>query len=177
MLEWILLAAAVAATAPLRLSIRVDINRKPTFEAVLHIYGLRLQFDGLLTDKGKLSMRRAGGKNEMQLPFRQLFSFWYHLFLCAQWTHAEFTGRIGTGDACTTALASAALGAALRAMGSSVRATVDVKPDFTKTFFALSARCILSFRGGDIIRAGAKVFTNAPPMKMKAGKADGAATH
>ena len=69
-MPWVLLCAAVVATLPLRLFLRADINREPTFEIVIYLYGFRMQFEGLLERDASLSVRRGGGKNGVRLPLR-----------------------------------------------------------------------------------------------------------
>ena len=78
-MPWVLLCAAVVATLPLRLFLRADINREPTFEIVIYLYGFRMQFEGLLERDASLSVRRGGGKNGVRLPLRALGRFFLRL--------------------------------------------------------------------------------------------------
>ncbi len=177
MLQWLVLLASITATAPIRVALRVDINHTPTFEAVIYLYNLRLQLDGRIAPGGTLELRRSGGKNELRTPLKQLWRFAVHLARAAEWVRAEFNGRIGTGDACNTALTVGALSTALRMVGARVGAKVNITPEFERPFFAMNARCILFFRGGDIILAGMRAFTGQAPTKKKAGSQDGTASH
>lgn len=172
LLEWVLLSAAILATAPLKLAIRADINREPTFEVMLRVYGFRMRFYGLVGAKGEITIRRKDGQSLGQLPLKRLFFFWYYLFVGAQWSRAEANCRVGTGDALTTALAAGAISALLHTAGAGIGLRVRVWPEFSGAFFALSLRCILSFRGGDIIRAGVKALARDGP-KVREKSADG----
>ncbi len=177
MIEWLVFLLSISATAPIRVALRVDISKVPTFEAILYIYGFRVQIDGRVDRWRSLTLRRNGGKTELQTQLKWLTGFAAQLFRTAQWAQAEIHGRVGTGDACSTALASACLSEALKAVSASVGAKVRVDPEFSCPFFALKASCILSFRGGDIILAGIRAFAGSLPTKKKAGSADGTASH
>ena len=67
----------------------------------------------------------------------------------------EAFARVGTGDACSSALAAggvkAALFSGIAALGAVKAARVCVAPDFRERVFALSLRCIFSVNAGDII--------------------------
>lgn len=106
-MPWVLLCAAVVATLPLRLFLRADINREPTFEIVIYLYGFRMQFEGLLERDASLSVRRGGGKNGVRLPLRALGRFFLRLLEVSSPARLEATCRLGTGDAFGTALAAA----------------------------------------------------------------------
>lgn len=177
MLEWILLSIAVMATMPLRLSVRLDINKEPTFEVVLYVYGLRIQFDGPINEKIRLILRWDEKKGKLKLPLKAIVSFCNHLFQGANFTYVSADCTVGTGDAYTTALVSGGLLAVLRMAGSAARAKVTVRPNFQQRMFVLSVRCILSLRGGDIIHAGIRAFMDRLPTMMKAGTAHGEETH
>jgi len=177
LLEWLVLVSALIATVPVRVSLRVDISRESTFQVLLHVYGFRMQFNGLIDKRGEISVHREGGTGELRVPLRGALSLGKHLLKNAQFVHTEAECAVGTGDACLTALATAALSVALRALGAGFGLRVKVKPEFNRTFFALKARCILCFRGGDIILAGIKAFSGPRPMKRKAGSANGTASH
>jgi hypothetical protein len=177
LLQWLLLTAAVLVTVPLRLSLRIDIGVHPTFEVVLYVYGLRLQWDGRMNERGRLSLYQKQGERPLSLPFRRIVLLWYRLFHSAQFSSLEARCRLGTGDAASTALATGLVTAALRAVGSPFGAHVDVQPEYNRLFFALSLRCILSFRGGDIMVAGARAWLDKRPMMKKAVHASGEASH
>ncbi len=177
MLEWLLLLLSISATAPVRVALRVDISRAPTFEAVLYVYNFRVQIDGRIDRWRSLTLRRSGGKAELKTQLKWLTGFAAQLFRAAQWTRVEIRGRVGTGDACSTALVAGGLSEALKALGACVGAKVRVDPEFSREFFAMKASCILSFRGGDIILAGMRAFISSMPTKKKAGSADGTASH
>ena len=117
-MPWVLLCAAVVATLPLRLFLRADINREPTFEIVIYLYGFRMQFEGLLERDASLS-----------------------------------------------------------ALGARYGMKLRVYADFRRACFALRARCILSFRGGDIIRAGVLALLEGAPSAKREGHAHGTASH
>ncbi len=177
MLEWLLLTAAVTLTAPLKLSVRADIGKESTFEVIVWLYGMPVRFVGLISAMGVFSLRHEKGKREATFQIGQILSFYVHLFRAAEWSQAELRCRIGTGDAFESAMLAGGLSILLQAAGAPIHAHVDVRPEFTKAFFALSARCILSFRGGDIIRAGVRAFKDRAPMKKKAGLEDGKAAN
>ncbi|MBR5225463.1 MAG: DUF2953 domain-containing protein [Clostridia bacterium] len=67
----------------------------------------------------------------------------------------EVFARVGTGDACSSALAAggvkAALFSGIAALGEVRAARVCVAPDFSQRVFALSLRCIFSVNAGDTI--------------------------
>ncbi|MCL1964626.1 MAG: DUF2953 domain-containing protein [Firmicutes bacterium] len=176
MLEWIALITAVLATAPMRLSLRVDVGGKPSFAVALYVYGICLRFRGPIP-RAMLRDILNGPQIPFRLSMRDLFFFFYHLFEGAQWSKASAVCRVGTGDAYSTALLTGMLSALLGAAGSTVGLRAKVKPEFNRPFFVLSIRCILSFRGGDIIRAGAKTLSVRRPMKRKVEIANGQASH
>ena len=176
-MPWVLLCAAVVATLPLRLFLRADINREPTFEIVIYLYGFRMQFEGLLERDASLSVRRGGGKNGVRRPLRALGRFFLRLLEVSSPARLEATCRLGTGDAFGTALAAAGLHAGLSALGARCGMKLRVYADFRRACFALRARCILSFRGGDIIRAGVLALLEGAPSAKREGHAHGTASH
>ncbi len=177
MLEWLLFAAAVLATAPVRLSVRADLNIAPTFQIVVTVYGVRQAFEGALSERGRIALRREGGKEEFQAPVRVLSYFFFQLYRSAVKPRAEVLCRVGADDAMATALAAAGLSALLKAVCAPLNARVDVRPEFSRPFFALKARCILCFRAGDIMVAVARTLAGGRAKNRKAGTAHGSASN
>lgn len=182
MLSWLLLITSVLATAPIKLFLRADLNKHPTFIVIAHVYGFRMQFDGEISAGGRISLRGAGGKGAFAAPLRVLFSYARRFISRVEWLALSVDACIGTGDACTTALATGAMLALLQAGLKRFGGRVRVKPSFEQVFFAAQVRCILFFRVGDIMLAGISALARymgrgAMPMKRKEGNAHGKASH
>ena len=173
MWQWLMLAAATLYTAPVRLSLRVDIGEKPSFAMVAYVYNLRFSLNGPIT----LDVGILAAQGPINLSPKEIFLFFYHLFMGAVWSEASVSCCVGTGDACTTALATGLAAGMLRMAGAPMGMRVTVRPEFGRPFFALSLRCILFFRGGDIILAGMKALAGRRPMKRKVEMANGEASH
>lgn len=91
----------------------------------------------------------------------------------------EVRAEVGTGDAVTTALAAAALSAALHGAAGclagtgvlAARPTFEVRPRFGGRRLAGEARCIAQFRFGDIMVAGWLAFWDRVSRNLVRGVA------
>lgn len=171
MFEWLLLSTAVLLTVPLRLALRLDIQQGLTYQIIVYVYGFRMEFEGRAEHFPSLFGRKQ------KIPFKTLLRFIKRFCKGAYWSVAEVNCTVGTGDACTTALAAGGISGMLRALGAGIGASVYVKPEFNRSYFALTGRCILSFRAGDIMFAAITTLLGQLPMKKKAGNANGTSSH
>jgi len=176
LLRWLALIVAVLGTVPVRLAIRLDVNQRPTFQFVVYVYSVRLQFNGLIGQGGNILMQRGGGDRGVTVPVRALWHFSRHFIRGAELLALSADCRVGTGDAFSTALLSSALSTLGRAYAGRTGARIDVRPAYGKAFFAARLRCILFFRIGDIILAGVMAGYNHRLKKRKEGDANGAAS-
>lgn len=164
MLSWTALAAAILITVPVRVVLHVNVGSKMTFEMVIYIYAMRIQLDGLIDQHGYASFHLVDREKHV-LSISRIASFARNLLRNAISRRIDIMCHIGTGDACTTALAAGGLLGVLRALSTRWNAVIFVQPYFDRVIFKMSGRCILCFRGGDIILAGMKAFNGQLPKK------------
>lgn len=172
------LIAAVAATAPIRIFLRLDVNERPTFRAVVFLYGFRMNLDGRIGKGGAISLWPDGDANaEVSAPLASIWPFAQHMLRRVELRGVSVRCKLGTGDACSTALYTSLLSTVLRSVGARFGARVSVEPRYGDAYFALTMRCILHLRAGDIMIAGMAALRRRMSMMRKEGNANGSASH
>lgn len=153
-MPWAILSVAVLYTLPVRVYARAQAGRGGIlYRLVIGLYGLDFVFSG------KLHGKSGRGSS--------IFGWIRRLYDLAPVRAFDFRARVGMEDACLTALAAALLGAGFCALPLPAR--VRVEPVFHRRTFMLSARCILCFRLGDIMRAGILVLAEKRRVKQQDG--------
>lgn len=147
------LFAAAAAwvivwAAPVRLCVRADVGAQPSYAVEVSVYGLCARF------AGRIRVRR--GAKKRRGFFKRAAARFALEMLRLPGTRAGAAARLGTGDAALTALCAGTLQAILGAANAAFPMRVRVTADFRHAGFCLSARCIVTARGGDIIRTGVR---------------------
>ena len=152
------------ASLPVEIFLRVDLNRAPSYAAEFRAYGLCARLGGPLRIK-----RKKGAKKLSAFARRFLTAFAKEL-LRLPGVRAGFAGRVGTGDAALTALCAGSLQTLLSLPNALCQTRAFIAPEFRAVCFALTGRCILPLRGGDIIRAGARAAWAARAGRGGKGK-------
>lgn len=140
---WVLVWAA-----PVRLCVRADVSAQPSYAAEISVYGLCARFAGRI--------RAQRGTKKRRGFFRRVAARFALELLRLPGTRAGAAVRLGTGDAALTALCAGALQALLGAANAAFPLRARVEADFRRAGFCLTARCIVTARGGDIIRTGVR---------------------
>ncbi len=145
--------AALIWSAPVSARVRADLNASPSYAAEIRIYGLRLRF------AGRIRLRR-GGKKKSRFLRRLLPRFALGL-LRLPGSGLRLAATVGTGDAALTALCAGSLQTIFGAANALCPTQGRARPDFAGAGFCLSACCIVTARGGDIIRTGVRAAKSA----------------
>ena len=136
------------ASLPVKIFLRADLNRAPSYAAEICVYGFCLRFGGLIR------IRRKSGAKKLNRTARRFALAFAKEMLRLPGVRTGFAGRVGTGDAAFTALCAGSLQTLLSLPNALCPTRAFIAPDFNANCFALTGRCILPLRGGDIIRAG-----------------------
>lgn len=174
MLQVLTILIAVLLTLPVELDIRADLNVIPSYLFIIRVYGFSFTLAGPFKPrpaarkktkaKNRLLLRRTALRTALELVRRKPAAI-------------AFSGRVGTGDAALTALGAGILQTALAACNAFAPTHTAIAPDFFQTVFWLSARCMLSLRGGEIIRTGALAFVQESRAAWREKRKNGKQTH
>ena len=154
LLPWTVLIAAVLATVPVKLDIQVNAASSVSYQCEITLYAFKLRFGGPVNKRFLLSLRKAEASSSLS----QLFTFVKSVYTRAISRRVAFFCLIGTGDACRTAIVAGGVESLLCLIFARAKAKIRVAPDFRRAVFQARGRCILCFRGGDIIVAGMRAF-------------------
>ena len=145
--------AALIWSAPVSARVRTDLNASPSYAAEIRIYGLRLRF------AGRIRLRHGGKKKSRFL--RRLLPLFALGLLRLPGSGLRLAATVGTGDAALTALCAGSLQTLFGAANALCPTQGRARPDFAVAGFCLSACCIVTARGGDIIRTGVRAAKSA----------------
>lgn len=166
LLSWAAFTIAILLTAPIQIILHVDANPKVTFKIVISIYAINIHLDGHIKKYSNFTLQR-NDQQKIMLTFRQAVSFSNKLLERAISKRIDITGQIGTGDAYSTVMIVGGLRFLLCALFRSFHSQIVVNPAFNQPILKMHGRCILCFRGGDIILAGIKAL-GIQPLSRKA---------
>ena len=168
LLSWTVLGIAILVTAPVKLDIRIIAAPALSFQCEISLYFFTMRFGGLINGRFIASIRNSNSP----LSFSQMASFFKSLYDHAASRRVEISCLIGTGDACHTGIVVGGILSVIRCFTFS-SAKISVTPDFQNAAFRASARCILCFRGGDIMVAGMRAVGGQLPRLLKGLKGNG----